>query len=582
MGRSRAELGLACAATRPAQVGSGQAAAILDKEKLMAVSLAFHGAAGTVTGSCFLLRTPSGCCLIDCGLFQGSKTLKQLNYGPFPFNVPDIDAVLLTHAHIDHSGLIPKLVVAGYDGAIYATAATCDLLGCMLPDAAHIQESDVENLNRRNRRRGEPAIKPIYTIPDAERALTLLRSVAYATWQTVAPGVRARWWNAGHLLGSASIEIEVETGSATPLQLLFSGDVGPGHKLLQTGPEGPSGFDVVLCESTYGDRNRIEVSDSARRQTLATELQAAHASGGALLIPSFAVERTQELIADLVGLMDAGTVPEAPIFLDSPLASKATDVFRKHASELPNGEALVKALRSSRLHVTEGVAESKALARMRGFHVIVAASGMCDAGRIRHHLKNWLPDRQATVLMVGHQAAGTLGRDLLEGSPRVRIQGDDVLVAARIRMMDGYSGHADAPELLAWLKARAPIRKALFLVHGEPTAVHALSAAATMAGLLPAGRVLQPAIDDVATFGGEEISLLGPDTRRRIKPKAVTAPDWHHDLSRLLLDINAAVEAESDERARQVVIRRVRRALGDSRGRHAPRGLRARHPDHGR
>lgn len=573
---------LACAVTRPAQAGGGLAAAIPDREKPMAISLAFHGAAGTVTGSCFLLRTASACCLIDCGLFQGSKTLKQLNYGPFPFNVPDIDAMLLTHAHIDHSGLIPKLVVAGYDGPIYATAATCDLLGCMLPDAAHIQQSDVENLNRRNRRRGEPAIEPIYSIADAEQSLALLRRVAYGAWQTVAPGVRARWWNAGHLLGSASIEVEVEAGAATPLRLMFSGDIGPGHKLLQTGPEGPSGFDVVLCEATYGDRDRIDVSDGARRRTLAAELHTAHASGGALLIPSFAVERTQELIADLVGLMEARTAPEAPIFLDSPLASKATEVFRKHAPELPNGGALAKALRSARLHVTESVAESKALARMRGFHIIIAASGMCDAGRIRHHLKNWLPDRQSTVLMVGHQAAGTLGRDLLDGVARVRIQGEDVLVAARIRVIDCYSGHADAPELLAWLKARAPIRKALFLVHGEPGAIDAMRAAAVKGGLLPAERALRPAMDDVAALGGEEISIHGPDKRRRIEPKAVTAPDWHHDLSRLLLDINAAVEAEGDERARQVVIRRLRRALGDKARRHTRRDVKAMLPDPGR
>jgi metallo-beta-lactamase family protein len=527
----------------------------------MTISLRFHGAAGTVTGSCYLLQSASTRILIDCGLFQGSKTLKQLNYGPFPFEVRDIDAVLLTHAHIDHSGLLPKLVVAGFDGPIYATPGTGDLLGCMLPDSAHIQESDVANLNRRNKRRGDRLIEPIYTLPDAMRTLELLNDVAYNIWTEVAPGTRARWWNAGHLLGSASIEVEITEAGNTPLRILFSGDIGPDHKTLEDGPEGPPGFDYVLCEATYGDRDRIEVLETARKQILAAEVNAARKAGGALLIPSFAVERTQELIADLVALMDGGSVPAVPIFVDSPLASKATAVFRKHAHELPNGEALSKALVSPHLHVTESVEESKSLARMRGFHIIIAASGMCDAGRIRHHLKNWLPDRQATVLMVGHQATGTLGRDLLDGVGRVRIQGDEVAVLARIRMIESYSGHADAPELLAWLKARGPIREGLFLVHGEPAAIDGLKQAVTASGLLPPDRVLAPAMDDVVLLGHGAIELKSSATDRRIEPRAVVAPDWNHDLSSLLLDINSAVEGKADDKARQVIIRRLRRAL---------------------
>ncbi len=527
----------------------------------MTVSLSFHGAAGTVTGSCYLLQTASARVLIDCGLFQGSKTLKQLNYGPSPFEARELDAVLLTHAHIDHSGLLPKLIVAGFDRPIYATPGTSDLLGCMLPDSAHIQESDVANLNRRNRRRGETLIEPIYTLPDALKTLELLSDVPYDRWTDVAPGMRARWWNAGHLLGSASIEVEVsETGSA-PLRILFSGDIGPDHKALEDGPEGPSGFDYVLCEATYGDRDRIEVSDVARKQALAAEVNAARKAGGALLIPSFAVERTQELIADIVALMDMGTIPSASIFVDSPLASKATAVFRKHAHELPNGDALARALTSPHLHVTESVEESKSLARMRGFHIIIAASGMCDAGRIRHHLKNWLPDRQATVLMVGHQAAGTLGRDLLDGVARVRIQGDEVAVLARIRMIESYSGHADAPELLAWLKARGPIREALFLVHGEPSGFESLKNAVIAAGMLAPDRVLVPAMDDAVVLGHGAPELENSALSRRIEPRAVVAPDWNHDLSRLLLDIDSAVETKADDKARQVVIRRLRRAL---------------------
>jgi metallo-beta-lactamase family protein len=215
----------------------------------MPISLSFHGAAGTVTGSCFLLETSRARILIDCGMFQGSKTLKQLNYEPFPFDPRRLDAMLLTHAHIDHSGLIPKLMLAGFERRVFATQATIDLLGCMLPDSGHIQESEVESLNRRNKRRGRKEVTPIYTILDAQRSLDLLEPVAYRAWATIAPGIRAKWWNAGHLLGSASIEVEVEAeAGAVPNRLLFSGDIGPDHKLLQPDPEAPTAFDIVVCE----------------------------------------------------------------------------------------------------------------------------------------------------------------------------------------------------------------------------------------------------------------------------------------------------------------------------------------------
>jgi metallo-beta-lactamase family protein len=258
----------------------------------MPVTLSVHGAAGTVTGSCFLLETGQARVLIDCGMFQGSKTLKQLNYEPFPFDPHRLDAMLLTHAHIDHSGLIPKLMLAGFEKRIYATKATIDLLGCMLPDSGHIQESEVESLNRRNKRRGRKEVEPIYTVINAQQSLDLLESVTYRAWANVAPGVRAKWWNAGHLLGSASIEIEIEAkAGGKPQRILFSGDIGPDHKLLQPDPEAPAQFDTVICESTYGDRDRLDVSDSDRTQLLAREINLARQAGGALLIPSFAVER---------------------------------------------------------------------------------------------------------------------------------------------------------------------------------------------------------------------------------------------------------------------------------------------------
>ncbi len=278
------------------------------------------------------------------------------------------------------------------------------------------------------------------------------------------PGVHARYWNAGHLLGSASIEIEFagEGASGKPLRVLASGDLGPDAKLLQPDPEAPAGLDYVICELTYGDEDRPPVTRELRRDHLAAEVRAAHAAGGALLIPAFAVERTQELIVDLVDLMERGDIPAAPIFLDSPLAISATEVFRQHAESQEAGLDVARLLASPHLHCTETVEESKAIARLTGFHIIVAASGMCDAGRIRHHLKRWLWHAKATVLLVGFQAQGTLGRFIADGATAVRIQGDEIKVAARIRRLDEYSGHADGPELARWIAARRPIRAGRF------------------------------------------------------------------------------------------------------------------------
>ena len=368
----------------------------------MSVTVKICGAARTVTGSCFLFQSPAGQLLVDCGLFQGSKTLKALNYGAFPFHPADIDAVLLTHAHIDHSGLLPKLVRAGFRGPVLATRGTIDLCSYLLPDAGSIQESEVWSLNRRNAARGRAEVTPIYTQADAVASLDAFRAIEYETWIEVIAGVRARYWNAGHLLGSASIEIEFsnEGTLGKPLSVLMSGDLGPDAKLLQTEPESPIGCDYVFSESTYGHLDRPATTPEARRQRLATEVRDAYAAKGPLIIPAFAVERTQELIVDLVDLMERGVVPTAPIFLDSPLAIRATEVFRKHANSLGTEVQVKRLLDSPLLRATETVDESKDIAKLTGFHIIIAASGMCDAGRIRHHLKRWLWHRNATVLIV--------------------------------------------------------------------------------------------------------------------------------------------------------------------------------------
>ncbi|MCB1404602.1 MAG: MBL fold metallo-hydrolase, partial [Rhodobacteraceae bacterium] len=260
-----------------------------------------------------------------------------------------------------------------------------------------------------------------------------------------------------------------------PLRLLLSADIGPEAKLLQPEPEGPSGIDYLLCESTYGDRVRPPTTDESRRAALRDEVRAAIHPNGALLIPSFAVERAQELIADLAALMATDALPEIPIYVDSPLAARATQVFARHASALEGGAALRRALASRHLHFTQTAEQSMALDRVHGFHIVIAASGMCEAGRIRHRLKNWLWRDEATVLLVGFQAAGTLGRLLQDGAPSVRIQGESFEVRARIRTLDLYSGHADAGELVAWVRARLPIARDVFLVHGEEPAIEALA-----------------------------------------------------------------------------------------------------------
>lgn len=530
--------------------------------EFVSIKVRFCGAARTVTGSCHLFETPSSRVIVDCGLFQGSKTLKALNYGPFPFRPSDIDAVLLTHAHIDHSGLLPKLVREGFRGQIFATPGTIDLCSFMLPDSGSIQESEVSTLNRRNAARGRPTVTPIYSQDDAVASLRYFQPVAYETWIDVADGIRARYWNAGHLLGSASIEIEFAAGSAdeTALRVLASGDIGPDAKLLQPDPQAPAGFDYVISESTYGDTDREPITAQARRERLAAEVRDALKAGGPLLIPAFAVERTQELIVDLIDLMERHELPSAPIFLDSPLAIRATEVFRKHASNLESDIDVDRLLNSPYLRFTETVDESKSISKLTGFHIIIAASGMCEAGRIRHHLKHWLWNSGASVLLVGFQAKGTLGRFLQEGATSVRMQGDEIKVAARIRYLDEYSGHADGPELARWISSRRPVHRGLFLVHGEEQAIDGLFERIAER-TLPEIKIFRPILDDVYELTTRAPTPVDISHRRRLAPEAVVNLDWHNEMSKLILDINERLDSEADDRARSVIVRRLRRAL---------------------
>lgn len=524
----------------------------------MTPTLTFHGAAGCVTGFCAKLETGEATVLVDCGMFQGSKTLKELNYGEFPFRADKIDAVLLTHAHIDHSGLLPKLMKAGYRGPVFATAGTRDLCAVMLPDSGHIQETEVRQLNRRNLRRGRREVQPIYTAEDAHRTMNLFKRVKLGDPVEVASGLSAVFWEAGHILGSASIELTLTTGDG-PLKLLFSGDVGSGGRDYSPDPEGPQGIDYLVVESTYGDRERPRITGEQRRALLAAELNEAHAAGGPLLIPAFAVERSQELLADILTLMDERQIPSCDIFLDSPLAIEATEVFRERGWNRATKTNPFAGLHAgARLKFTREPAESDELERLRGWHIIMAASGMCDAGRVRKHLKRLLWRRDATVLLCGYQAQGTLGRILQEGAKRVAIQGEEIQVRARVRSLDVYSGHADAAELTRWVLDRRPVRRGVFLAHGEPSGLAGLKQRLVTAGFEDK-LIATPELDQ--SFVLAETARLAGAPKPRLAPDAAARADWHNARVRLLTELNDRLEAAPNDAAREQLIAELLNAL---------------------
>lgn len=516
------------------------------------VTIRFHGAAGTVTGSCIEIRCAGKAILVDCGLFQGSRSLEALNHGAFDFEVGKIDAVILTHAHIDHCGLLPKLSAQGYRGAIWCTEATADLLEYMLADAGRIQESDTERRNRRYDRAGEDKFSPLYTEADGLRAWRLAKPVALGEWFEPAPGFRARLWNAGHILGSASVELE-----AGGVKAVFSGDLGPDNKAFHGDPEAPVGADFVVCEATYGDRPRAAFTIAKRRALLESEVKAAIARGGNLVIPAFALERTQELLLDLARLADAGRIPNVPIFVDSPLASQATKVFTAHAGELDDLDG-ADIFHHPSIRYVDDVAESIRLNSVSGA-IILAASGMCEGGRIRHHLEHNLHRRQSTILFVGFQARGSLGRVILDGAQRVRVSGKDINVRATIRRIDSYSAHADRDELVGWIGARLPICGGLFLDHGETEAVASLREA--VSAIAPALPVVAPAI-------GEVYALAPGAPPRRIATGRVdlaefAGEDWQNDYADFAANLKHNLAHIRTEEGRRKALGEMRRVLAD-------------------
>ncbi|MEW6193003.1 MAG: MBL fold metallo-hydrolase [Bacillota bacterium] len=437
--------------------------------------LSFYGATRIVTGSCFLVETGGLRVLVDCGLFQGTREIRELSFKPFPFLPASVDYLLLTHAHIDHSGLIPRLCREGFQGKILATKATVDLMGVLLPDAAHIQEMEAEQKSRKARRAGRPVVAPLYTLTDAQESLRFFEGVDYGTELSLAPHVSATFLDAGHILGAAMVLLTV-TENGVSFRLLFTGDIGrPGQRFVKD-PAVVEDADYVVIESTYGNRIHQEIDEKA---VLHEVLWRTYQRGGNLIIPAFAVERTQDLLYDLSELYHAGKLPPVKVVIDSPLAAAVTDIFTRH-SEYYDRETrfLIQCgqdpLNSECIHFSVTTEESRALNAIQSGLVIISASGMCEAGRIRHHLKHNLWRPECTVLFVGYQAEGTLGRHILDGDKMVTIFGEEIAVNAEIVELPGYSAHADQPALLNWLKGIQKKPRQVFVVHGEPEAAETL------------------------------------------------------------------------------------------------------------
>jgi metallo-beta-lactamase family protein len=435
-------------------------------------SLTFLGAAGTVTGSKHLLDLGDHRVLVDCGLFQGLKELRLRNWAALPIDAATIDAVVLTHAHLDHCGYLPRLVAQGFKGRIFCTPGTRDLCTLVLPDSAHIQEEDARRANRHGYSKHAPAL-PLYTSLDAARTLTRLQPVGYDRPVPVVPGVDVEFINAGHLLGSSYARLHV--GGKT---ILFGGDLGRYGRPVLPDPSPVAAADALLVESTYGDRVHPPDDDGA---ALAAIINDAVKRGGKIIVPSFAIGRTEEVLYWMKRLEDQKRIPVMPVFVDSPMAAGALQFYRERRDELDpelnqhtDGQRQMELFATERLTMVETVEQSKAITKSPGPAIVIAASGMATGGRVLHHLAAGLPDSRNTVLFVGFQSAGTRGRLLLDGAKQIKMLGEVVNVAAKIERLDSMSAHADANEIMRWLGNFTQAPKTTFIVHGEPSAAAAL------------------------------------------------------------------------------------------------------------
>ena len=435
--------------------------------------ISFHGGAQTVTGSKFLLEADGAHVLIDCGLFQGLKKLRKRNWEPTSFDVKSLDGVVLTHAHLDHVGYLPRIVREGFEHRIFCTPATSKLAELILLDSAKIQESDAKYANKKGFSKHKPAL-PLYNSQDVERTLKLFRETPRAKWFSPAEPIWLRFHDAGHLLGSNMVEVEIRD-RPQPIRLLFSGDVGRYDGPLYHDPAPPPACDYLICESTYGNRDHpeTEILDS-----LAEVVGRSVARGGVMLLASFAVGRAQQLIYLLQVLKSSGKIPDVPIYLDSPMSCNATSIYREHHEDHDLSEGELSAdrpiLAGPAVHLCRSTDESKALNHVKGPAVIISSSGMMTAGRIVHHLKRRLPGPENTVVLGGYMAVGTRGRQLQDGAETIRMHGEEIPVRAAVESISGLSGHADRSDLLRWLSP-LPRPQQVFLVHGEPDSAAALA-----------------------------------------------------------------------------------------------------------
>ena len=429
-------------------------------------TLQFLGAAGGVTGSKFLFSINSDQLLIDCGLFQGLKELRLRNWAPLPIDLARLRSVILTHAHIDHSGYLPRVVAKGFRGPVYATPGTCDLLRVMLPDAAHLQEEEARYANRKGYSKHAPAL-PLYTVEDAEATLKLLRPVRVGEKVEVAKGVVLDFGRVGHILGAGSARFNFEVNGQKKT-LVDSGDLGRYDRPILKDPEPGGTADWLMIESTYG--NRIHPKDSENE--LRAVIKETAAERRCLIIPAFAIGRTQELVYTIRKMEDAGEIPTMPVYVDSPMGIEATEIYSRHTEEhdfemarLSGNE--LSPLRSRHMIVAKTPEQSKAINDMKGPLIIISASGMATGGRVLHHLKHRLPDPDTTVLLAGYQAEGTRGRSLQDGAKEIKMLGEVVPVRAQVKVLDGFSAHADQDEIMRWLGTFPKAPKITYIVHGE-------------------------------------------------------------------------------------------------------------------
>ena len=451
--------------------------------------LTFFGAVEGVTGSMYLLKAGKSQVLLDCGLFQGRRKEEAANLEPLPFDSSTIDAVVLSHAHLDHSGRLPLLVAEGYEGPIYTTRPTCDLIEVLLKDAASLQERDAEWENKRRRRAGKEEIEPLYSLEDVEDALSLRQGISYYQRITIADGVDIKFVDAGHILGSAIVEIFIDEHGVEK-KLVFSGDLGNSQAALLRDPDIVESADILLLESTYGDREHRSMEDTLSE--FENMIEEASQNGGNILIPSFAVGRTQEIIYRLGELYQKGKLKQQAIYLDSPMAIAVTEIYHRYQDvyneEDKNAiETYSKEERSHQkslhtflpiLRYSTSTEESMALNKLASGAIIIAGSGMCNGGRIRHHLKHNLWRKQSHVVFVVYQAIGTPGRKLVDGAATLKTGGEEVVVRAQVHTLGGFSAHASQSQLIHWLSNFKEKRPQLFLVHGEEGAKQALQTAA--------------------------------------------------------------------------------------------------------